>query len=51
MINISDIYQLKARLNGLKHDLQNEPSTFEQKKLADKYLNKVLDYINELRLF
>lgn len=51
MVTITDIYQLKAKLNGLKHDLNNEPSTWEQKQLADKYLNKVLDYVNELRLF
>jgi len=51
MVNITDIYQLKARLNGLKHDLDKEPSTCEQCELANKYLNKVLDYVNELRLF
>ena len=51
MIHITDIYQLKARLNRLKNDLNNEPSTSEQRELADKYLNKVLDYVNELRLF
>ena len=51
MVNITDVYQLKARLNGLKHDLDREPSTWEQRELANKYLNKVLDYVNELRLF
>jgi len=51
MVNITDVYQLKARLNGLKHDLDKEPSTSEQRELANKYLNKVLDYVNELQLY
>ena len=51
MVHLTDIYELKAKLNGLKHDLDKEPSTWEQRELANKYLNKVLDYLNELRLF
>jgi hypothetical protein len=51
MIHLTDIYELKARLNGLKHDLDREPSTWEQRELANKYLNKAIDYVNELQLY
>ena len=37
--------------NKLKHEIDNEPETFWQgdKDLANKYLNRVLDIIDEYR--
>jgi hypothetical protein len=48
MITITDIYQLKARVHRLKHDLNSENRSWQEKEFANKYLNKVLDYIDEL---
>jgi hypothetical protein len=50
MVNYTDIFQLKARLNKLKHQLDSERVTWQEKALAHKYLNKAMDYVNELRL-
>jgi|TARA_B100000530_G_scaffold52049_1_gene29164 hypothetical protein len=43
--------ELKVKILKLKHTVDNEPSTVWQgeKDLAHKYLNKVLDIINEYR--
>jgi hypothetical protein len=51
MVNITDIYNLKSKLNRLKHDLNSENKSWQEKELANKYLNKVLDYVNELQLY
>jgi len=51
MVNITDIYELKAKINNLKHQLDKEPRSWEEKELANKYLNKVLNYLDELKLF
>lgn len=51
MVNYTDIFILKSKLNKLKHELNNENKTFEEKQLANKYLNKVFDYVNELQLY
>jgi hypothetical protein len=51
MVHITDIYELKARLDGLKHQLDNEVKAWHEKELAHKYLNKAIDYVNELQLY
>jgi hypothetical protein len=51
MVHITDIFELKARLDGLKHQLENEMMTWKDKELAHKYLNKAIDYVNELQLY
>ena len=51
MVLITDIYELKARLDGLKHQLENENLLWYEKQLAHKYLNKAIDYVNELQLY
>ncbi len=51
MVHVKDIYELKARLNKLKHDLWYENVSYDQKELADKYLSKAIDYVNELQLY
>lgn len=51
MVHVTDIYELKARLNKLKNELWHEHVSFEKKELADKYLNKAIDYVNELQLY
>ncbi len=51
MVHVSDILELKAKLDGLKHQLYNEPAHPYDKELANKYLNKVIDYVNELQLY
>jgi len=50
MVHITDIFELKARLNGLKHQLDNERLPWGQKELAHKYLSKAIDYVNEVPL-
>jgi hypothetical protein len=51
MVHITDIFELKARLNGLKYQLENEKISWQEKQLAHKYLNKAIDYVNELQLY
>ena len=51
MVHITDIYELKARLNELKHELNRENRYQGEKDLANKYLNKAIDYVNELQLY
>ena len=51
MVHINDIYELKARLYRLKHNLNSENKSWQDKELANKYLNKVIDYVNELQLY
>ena len=43
--------ELKARVHKLKHEIDNEPKAFWQgdRDLANKYLNRVLDIIDEYR--
>lgn len=50
MINIIDIYNLKSKVYKLKIQLDNEPTNIFEQELAQKYLSKVIDYINELPL-
>ena len=50
MVHYTDIFELKARLDKLKHELDSENKTWQEKQLAHKYLNKAMDYVNELRL-
>lgn len=51
MVHYTDIFELKARLNKLKHELNSENKTWQEKELANKYLNKAIDYVNELQLY
>ena len=51
MVHITDIYELKARLFKLKHELDKEQRYPGEKELAHKYLNKAIDYVNELQLY
>ena len=47
----TDIYALKAKIFKLKHDLDKEPKYPGEKELVHKYLNKVLDCIDEFQLY
>jgi hypothetical protein len=49
MIDITDIYALKAKIYKLKHKINEEIVFSNDKLVVNKYLNKVLDYIDELR--
>lgn len=51
MVSATDIYELKAKVHKLKHQLNQESKTFSEKDLANRYLNKVLDLIDEVKLF
>jgi|APGre2960657404_1045060.scaffolds.fasta_scaffold01222_4 hypothetical protein len=51
MIHVTDIYSLKAKLFKLKHQLDQEHRYPGEKELVHKYLNKVLDYVDELQLY
>ena len=51
MIHVTDVYELKARLNKLKHEIDREHRYPGEKELAHKYLNKAIDYVNELQLY
>lgn len=51
MVNYTDIFELKARLNKLKLQLDTEHKSWQEKELAHKYLSKAIDYVNELQLY
>ena len=51
MVHVNDIYELKSRLDKLKHQLDKEYRSPVEKELAHKYLNKAIDYVNELQLY
>lgn len=40
-------YEILARVYKLKDELKDRDGVTEDKYLADEYLNKVLDFINE----
>lgn len=48
MIHSTDVYSLKAKLNGLKNKLQREQKPQNEKNLADEYLNEVLFLVDSL---
>lgn len=50
MIHLTDIYELKSKVYKLKLQLDNEPANIFERELAQKYLSKVIDYVNELPL-
>jgi hypothetical protein len=50
MVHNTDIFELKAKLNKLKHKLNNEKVSPSEKQLANKYLNMAIDLVNELPL-
>jgi hypothetical protein len=49
MVDQRDIFTLKARLHHLKHQLYNECVSDQEKNLAHKYLNQVLNFVEELK--
>jgi hypothetical protein len=51
MIHVTDIYALKAKLFKLKHQVDRDQMYPGEKELVHKYLNKVLDYVDELQLY
>ena len=51
MVHLTDIYELKAKLNNLKSKLYREDKSLNEKELAHKYLNQAIDYVNELQLY
>jgi hypothetical protein len=51
MVGLTDIFTLKARLDKLKLELDKEYRSPGEKELAHKYLNKAIDYVNELQLY
>jgi len=42
-------YEILSKLYKLKDNLEDEKSPSEYKYLADRYLNKVLDYVEQFR--
>ena len=42
-------YEIQSRLFKIKNELKEENAPSEQKYLADQYLNKVLDYVEQFR--
>jgi hypothetical protein len=50
MIHITDVYALKAKVEKLKRKLNTEEISDYEKTITHRYLNDVLDYIDELRL-
>lgn len=51
MVHYTDVYALKAKLNRLKHNLNAENKSWQEKELANKYLNEAINYVNELQLY
>jgi hypothetical protein len=51
MVDYRDIYSLKAKLDKLKHQLYSESKSWQEKELANKYLNQAIDFVNELQLY
>jgi hypothetical protein len=51
MVDYKDIYSLKVKLDKLKDKLYSESKSWEDKELANKYLNQAIDYVNELQLY
>jgi hypothetical protein len=40
-------YEILTKVYKLKNELEERPDSTTEKYLANEYLNKVLDYINE----
>lgn len=47
MVTATDIYALKAKLNYLKQQLYHEQIPQEHKDIANRYLNQVIDVIEQ----
>ncbi len=50
MVQITDIYSLKAKLDNLKIRLGQEPRPYNEKELAEKYLSEVFFLVDQLTL-
>lgn len=50
MTHITDVYGLKAKVEKLKHKLNKELISEDEKLVTHRYLNEVLDYIDEFKL-
>ena len=40
-------YEMLSHMYSLKNDLKERPDSATEKYLADQYLNRVLDFINQ----
>ena len=47
MVTTTDVYALRAKLNNLKQQLYYEQISQEQKDVANRYLNRVIDYVEQ----
>ena len=47
MVTTEDVYAFKARLNQLKQQLYYEQIPQEQKDVANRYLNLVIDSVEQ----
>jgi hypothetical protein len=47
MVTTADVYALRAKLNQLKQQLYYEQISQEQKDVANRYLNRVIDYVEQ----
>jgi hypothetical protein len=47
MVTTADVYALRAKLNQLKRQLYYEQISQEQKDVANRYLNRVIDYVEQ----
>lgn len=50
MIHVTDVYDLKAKLNLLKHKLRDEKRSQKEKDFVDEYLNEVLFLVDSMLL-
>jgi hypothetical protein len=41
--------EMKVRVLKLKHQLENEKASWQEKKLGHKYLNDLIDILDEYR--
>jgi hypothetical protein len=48
MVHITDVYNLKAKLNSLKNKLYNEQKSQKQKEIADRYLNEIIFLVDKM---
>jgi hypothetical protein len=47
MVTTADVYALRAKLNQLKQQLYYEQISQEQKDVANRYLNRVIYYVEQ----
>ena len=47
MVTETDVFSLKAKINKLKHQLHGEQIPQEHKDTANRYLNQVIDAVEQ----